>query len=87
MTKQKENSLPGFLFKKAIPASAFIFMMLAGNLLFAQEVNRFSVSQAVDYAMQNAVPVKNALLDYKIQKEVNREVTSAALPNLSANTI
>ena len=53
----------------------------------AQQVNAFSVSQAVDYAMQNAVPVRNALLDYKIQKEVNREITSAALPNLSANAI
>lgn len=61
--------------------------MLIGKIAAAQEVKQLSVSQAVDYAMQNAVPVKNALLDYKIQKEVNREVTSAALPNLSANTV
>ncbi len=63
------------------------FFIATSGAVSAQQVNSFSVAQAVDYAMQNAVPVKNALLDYKIQKEVNREVTSAALPNLSANTI
>jgi outer membrane protein len=44
-----------------------------------------SVQQAVDYAEKNNVQVKNALLDVLIQKEVNREVASAAYPSLSAS--
>lgn len=47
--------------------------------------NRFTVNQAVDYAMKNATQVRNALLDVKIQKEVNREITSNALPKLSGS--
>lgn len=55
--------------------------------LYAQNAkeNRFTVNQAVDYAMKNAIQVRNALLDLKIQKEVNREITSNALPKLSAS--
>ena len=34
----------------------------------AQKVNHFSVKQAVLFAMNNAVDIKNALLDIKIQK-------------------
>ena len=51
----------------------------------AQKVNNFTVQQAVDYAKQNSVQVKNALLDYKVQEQTNREITSAAYPQLSAN--
>lgn len=55
--------------------------------LYAQNAkeNRFTVNQAVDYAMKNAIQVRNALLDLKIQKEVNREITSNALPKLSGS--
>ena len=48
----------------------------------AQKTNSFSVKQAVDYAMQNSVQVKNALLDISIQKQTNREITSAAFPQI-----
>jgi uncharacterized membrane protein len=34
----------------------------------AQQVNQFSVQQAIEYAKKNAVHVKNALLDVLIQK-------------------
>ncbi|MFA6058968.1 MAG: TolC family protein [Taibaiella sp.] len=44
-----------------------------------------SVQQAVDYAEKNNVQVRNALLDILIQKEVNREVASAAYPSISAS--
>ena len=47
--------------------------------------HEFSVQQAVDYAKKNNVQVKNALLDVQIQEQTNREVTSAALPQISAN--
>ena len=51
----------------------------------AQKTNSFTVQQAVDYAKQNNVQVKNALLDYQVQQQTNREITSAAYPQLSAN--
>ena len=49
----------------------------------AQQVNSFTVQQAVDYAKQNSVQVKNALLDYKIQEQTNREITATAYPQLN----
>lgn len=45
----------------------------------------FSLQQAIDYARKNNLQVKNALLAIRIQEETNREVTSAALPQVSAN--
>lgn len=67
------------------PAIFFVvFMMLLSAE--AQNTNEFTVNQAVDYAMKNSVQVKNALLDMKIQKQVNREITSAALPQLSGSS-
>ena len=49
----------------------------------AQKINSFSVQQAVEYAKQNSVQVKNALLDILIQKQTNRDVTSIALPQIN----
>lgn len=51
----------------------------------AQERHEFSAKEAVDYAKKNSTIVKNALLNIKIQEQVNREVTSAALPTISGN--
>lgn len=51
----------------------------------AQSVHAFSAKQAVEYATKNAVAVKNALIDIKIQQQTNREVTSAALPQLNGS--
>jgi outer membrane protein len=47
--------------------------------------HEFSVQQAVDYATKNNVQVKNALLDVKMQEQVNREVTSRAYPSINGN--
>ena len=60
--------------------TAILFISVAVS---AQKANSFSVKQAVDYAMQNSVQVKNALLDIMIQKQTNREITSAAFPQLN----
>lgn len=49
------------------------------------EVHAFSVQQALDYAKQNNVQVKNALLDIQIQQQTNREVTGMAYPQISAS--
>jgi outer membrane protein len=45
----------------------------------------FSIQQAVDYAKKNNVQVKDALLDLKMQAQVNREVIAAAYPHINAN--
>ncbi len=47
--------------------------------------HEFSLQQAIDYASKNNVQVKNALLEVKKQQATNREVTSAALPQISAS--
>ena len=51
----------------------------------AQTRNEFSVKQAVDYGLKNAVQVKNALIDIKIQEQTNREITAAAFPQINGS--
>lgn len=43
-----------------------------------------SAQQAVDFALKNSAQVKNALTDVKIQLQTNRDVTSAAYPQLNS---
>ena len=45
------------------------FVWPASVTMAQKTVNQFSAKQAVDYAMQNSVPVRNALIDIKIQKK------------------
>ena len=61
------------------------FLLLFALNANAQKINSFSVQQAVDYAKQNSVQVKNALLDYQVQKQTNREITSVAYPQINAS--
>ena len=58
-------------------------LLLLSAKLPAQQKNEFSVRQCVDYANKNAVQVKNALLDVEIQNQQNRQIISAALPQVS----
>ena len=51
----------------------------------APEIHRFALKDALDYAAKNSAKVKNALLDYKIQEQSNRAVTSQALPQVSGS--
>ena len=69
--------------RKAILAGLII--LLANSLAMAQTRNEFTARQAVDYGLKNAVQVKNALLDIKIQQQVNREITAAAYPQLNGS--
>ncbi len=68
---------------------AVISCTLAGLGAHAQSSapvqHKLSVQDALAYAERNNVQVKNALLDVQAQKEVNREVASAAYPSLSLN--
>ena len=51
----------------------------------AQVINKFTLQQALEYGSKNAVQVKNALLDVLIQQQSNRDITSAALPEVFAS--
>ena len=53
---------------------------------FAQQKNDFTIKDAVAYAAKNATQVKNALLDVKVQEQVNRQITAAAYPQVNAST-
>ena len=62
-----------------------LFIAIAGTHNgIAQTKNEFSVKQTVDYGLKNAIQVKNALIDIQNQEQSNREVTSQALPQISA---
>ncbi|PWT71456.1 MAG: TolC family protein [Bacteroidetes bacterium] len=65
-------------------------VLLTGKQLSAQnqrppETHIFSIQDAIAYANKNNVQVKNALLDYKIQEQTNRNVTSQAYPQITGN--
>lgn len=45
----------------------------------------FTARQAVDFAMANAIAVKNALLDIEAQRQMNKQVTASALPQITGN--
>jgi len=62
---------------------AWISALFLIGQLHAQTKHEFTVLQAADYAKKNNVQVKNALLDVKIQQEMNRELTAQALPSLT----
>lgn len=73
---------------KMIPA-ALVLMLVSTGLqaqtpAAAPAVNEFTIKEAVDYAMKNTTAIKNALLDIRLQKEKNKEITSAAYPQLTA---
>jgi len=59
--------------------------MISTQGLKAQNVRSFSAKQTVDFAMQNAVEVQNALIDIQIQKQSNREITALAYPQLNGS--
>ncbi|MEI7734472.1 MAG: TolC family protein [Ferruginibacter sp.] len=67
-------------------STTVLSMVLFAAAAFAQQKNEMSVKQAVDYAMKNATQVKNALLDVKVQEQVNRQITAAAYPQINAST-
>ena len=76
MTQIKKSFLKlGFI-------SSLVFTSIISN---AQNSNSFSVKQAVEYGLKNAVQVKNALLDIQIQQQVNKQITAVAMPQVNAS--
>jgi outer membrane protein len=72
--------------KKLLNAQKIFLMVIvfSSTKIIAQQKNEFTVKQAVDYGVKNSVAVRNSLIDIKIQKQTNREITAAAFPQLSA---
>ncbi|MBC7886798.1 MAG: TolC family protein [Ferruginibacter sp.] len=62
-----------------------VVLLLVNSFAMAQTSNEFSVKQAADYGLKNAVQVKNALLDVLIQQQSNRDITSGAYPDIKVN--
>lgn len=71
--------------KAGVVAAAVVFMWNTGAMAQQAQLHRFSVKDAVDYAAKNNAQVKNALLDYKIQEQTNRSITSQALPQVNGS--
>ncbi len=65
--------------------TAVLSMVLLSAGTFAQQKNEFNIKQCVDYAVKNSVTVKNALIDVQIQQQVNRQITSAAFPQINGS--
>ena len=65
--------------------TGFLFFIAFVNVqaINGQQLHEFSVQQAVDYARKNNVQVKNALIGIETQRQVNREITAAAYPQIN----
>ncbi len=61
-----------------------LLLLLLGSRNAQAQVN-FSLSEAVDYALQNNVQAKNAQLDERIAKSKVREITTIGFPKISAS--
>ena len=72
-------------FKQRILLIGFLSLGISG--VFAQDssLHEFSVAEAVAYAKKNSVVVRNALIDVQIQKQTNKEITSAAYPQINGS--
>ena len=75
------------MMKKFFKRAVLLTLLIAGlcPTLMAQKTHKFTVKQAVEYAMQNNVTVKNALLDVRIQQQANNEIVAVALPQINSS--
>lgn len=76
--------------KRIVEIICCFWLCLPGFTANAQQINTptvsaFSAKQAVDYALKNAVQVKNALLDIETQRLSNKVITASALPQITGN--
>ena len=65
--------------------SGVCFIANAQQKSTTPQTHYFTAKEAVDYALKNAVQVKNALLDIKTQEQTNKEITALAYPQISAS--
>ncbi|MBK6497547.1 MAG: hypothetical protein IPG00_05005 [Saprospiraceae bacterium] len=51
----------------------------------AQQVRTLSLSEAVNLGLNNAIEIKNLLLDEQIQQSQNKQITGSVYPQISAS--
>jgi outer membrane protein TolC len=71
--------------RKPANITALIISVLIAGAVSAQQKYEIAVKEAVDIAFKNVTSLKNAQLDYKIAEARNREITAAALPQVSGS--
>ncbi len=77
------------IMKTTLIQPALIFLLC--NIFFVSNAQQdrkifaFTAKQAVDYALQNATAVKNALLDIETQKQTNKGITASAFPQVTGS--
>ena len=65
--------------------SLITLLCIIGFAATAQEQQPLSVKQAVQYALGNNIAIKNAQVDIENQRQINREITASAYPQISAS--
>jgi len=73
-----------FIKTKTLLIAAY-FISILPKPANAQQVFEITVKDAVDIAFKNVAELKNAKLDYKISEARNKEITSAALPQVTGS--
>ena len=76
--KKKTNKM-----QRRFIAALCVLCICTATAATAQETHAFSAAQTAEYALKHSVQAKNALTDVLIQQQSNREITSAALPQIS----
>jgi outer membrane protein TolC len=71
--------------RKPANITALIISVLIAGAVSAQQKYEIAVKEAVDIAFKNVTSLKNAQIDYQIAHARNREITAAALPQVSAS--
>lgn len=61
-----------------------IFLLTVFSSLKAQEVYQLNITQAVEMGTKNSIELKNLSLDYNIQEQKNKEITSTIYPTIAA---
>ena len=61
-----------------------IFLLTVFSSLQAQEVYQLNITQAVEMGTKNSIELKNLSLDFNIQEQKNKEITSTIYPTIAA---
>ena len=72
-------------FKQKLALLSFLAFGISGAFAQDSTVHQFSVEEAVAYAKKNSVAVRNALIDVQIQQQTNKQITSAAYPQINGS--
>ncbi|MBL0055665.1 MAG: TolC family protein [Chitinophagaceae bacterium] len=70
--------------KKTASLVAILILFVQGISAQTKSVIPVTAKQAVDIAFKNVTEIKNARIDYDLQKAKNKEYTSAAYPQINA---